>query len=69
VPRRGAPGLPDSGGGRGSRCIACALGIAEQTVKNHVSHIYARLGAESRAQAVAQAVGLGLVSWPSNGPA
>lgn len=35
--------------------IASELGIAEGTVKNHVSNLYAKLGVNSRAQAVAWA--------------
>jgi DNA-binding NarL/FixJ family response regulator len=41
--------------------IAPRLYIAETTAKTHVSHIYEKLGASNRAQAVMAAVRLGLV--------
>ncbi len=41
--------------------IAAQLYLAEGTVKNHVTHILAKLGAHSRAQAVRLAVEWGLV--------
>ena len=41
--------------------IAPKLYIAETTAKTHVSHIYGKLGATNRAQAVMAAVRLGLV--------
>ncbi|MBN1835295.1 MAG: response regulator transcription factor [Spirochaetales bacterium] len=46
--------------GLDNRAIADGLFIAEQTVKNHVSTIYAKMGAHNRVQAVklAQAAGL-----------
>lgn len=34
--------------------IAAKLVLAEKTVKNHVNRIYAKLGADSRAAAIAQ---------------
>ena len=37
------------------------LFISAKTVKNHLAHIYSKLGAESRTQAVAKAVRLGIV--------
>lgn len=46
--------------GRGNRDIAADLFLAEKTVKNHVNHIFARLGVRTRAEAVA--VWLGNVS-------
>lgn len=39
--------------GRGNRDIAGSLFLAEKTVKNHVNHIFARLGVRTRAEAVA----------------
>ena len=46
-----------------NRRIAEALCITEQTVKNHVSRIYAKLGVESRVEAVLRAISLGLVPF------
>ncbi|MGL5908661.1 MAG: response regulator [Phycicoccus sp.] len=39
--------------GRTNRAIAQELVLSEKTVKNHVNHIFARLGVASRAEAVA----------------
>ena len=41
--------------------VARSLFISHKTVKNHLAHIYAKLGASSRTQAVAAAVRLGIV--------
>jgi DNA-binding NarL/FixJ family response regulator len=41
--------------------VARSLFISNKTVKNHLAHIYAKLGASSRTQAVATAVRLGIV--------
>jgi DNA-binding NarL/FixJ family response regulator len=41
--------------------VAQMLFISNKTVKNHLAHIYAKLGASSRTQAVAAAVRLGIV--------
>jgi len=41
--------------------VARQLFISHKTVKNHLAHIYAKLGASSRTQAVATAVRLGIV--------
>lgn len=38
--------------GRSNAEIAWALGIAEKTVRNHVSNLYRKLGVRSRAQAI-----------------
>jgi DNA-binding NarL/FixJ family response regulator len=46
-----------------NRRIAEAMFIGEQTVKNHVSRIYAKLGVESRVEAVLRAISLGLVPF------
>ncbi len=45
--------------------IAEDLGIARNTVKNHLRSILAKLGARNRAQAAAQAVSRGLICIPS----
>lgn len=46
-------------------CTGClivkALGISESTVRNHFSHIYAKLGVFDRAGAVGKAMRLGLI--------
>jgi pimeloyl-ACP methyl ester carboxylesterase len=47
--------------------IAAHLGMSEKTVRNHITHIFDKLGVESRAQAIvlARQAGLGLESRPS----
>ncbi len=47
--------------GLSNKEIARNLAIAPETVKSHVKHIFIKLGAEKRAQAVARAQSLGLV--------
>lgn len=42
--------------------IASALFVSPATVKTHLAHIYAKLGARGRHEAVARAVALGLVA-------
>ena len=42
--------------------IGRTLAIAPETVKSHVKHIFIKLGVERRAQAVARAQSLGVVS-------
>ena len=48
--------------GNANKEIAAALGIAEDTVKQHVSRILQKLGVSDRAQATAEAIRLGLVA-------
>jgi NarL family two-component system response regulator LiaR len=48
--------------GQSNGDIADALGIGEETVKSHVSHVLAKLGVENRAQAIAEALRRHLVS-------
>lgn len=50
--------------GQTSRLIARDLGITERTIKYHLSEIYLRLGAASRAEAVARATSLGWIGVP-----
>jgi DNA-binding CsgD family transcriptional regulator len=47
--------------GLANRAIALRLGISENTVKFHVASVLAKLGAQSRAEAVMHAVRWGLV--------
>jgi two-component system, NarL family, response regulator LiaR len=46
--------------GRSNKVIARELGVAEKTVKTHVSHILAKLGVSDRTQAALYAVKQGL---------
>ncbi len=48
--------------GQANKEIAKQLGIAEQTVKSHVSSILSKLGVSSRTQAALHAIRIGLVS-------
>ena len=48
--------------GRSNREIARKLGVAEKTVKTHVSAVLAKLGVADRTQAAVRAVELGLLS-------
>lgn len=47
--------------GLASRQIARALYVSDDTVKTHVSHVLNKLGATSRANAVAIAIRSGLI--------
>ena len=47
--------------GTSNRDAAAALFVSEATVKTHLLHIYAKLGVNDRAAAVALAVERGLV--------
>ncbi len=51
-------------GGRSNRQIGRELGIAEKTVKTHVSNLLAKLGVEDRTQAAVLAVREGLAAAP-----
>jgi DNA-binding NarL/FixJ family response regulator len=48
--------------GRSNRAIAAALHVTTATVKTHLAHIYEKLGAGDRNEAVVRAVALGLLS-------
>jgi DNA-binding NarL/FixJ family response regulator len=47
--------------GLGNKQIAARLGIAERTVKFHVSSVFTKLGATNRTEAVARAARAGLI--------
>ncbi len=51
--------------GASNKAIANQLGLSENTVKSHISHIFAKLGVQSRAEAVSEAIRRGLlpVDW------
>ncbi|MCX6954666.1 MAG: response regulator transcription factor [Verrucomicrobia bacterium] len=51
-------------GGRANKEIANALGVSEDTVKRHVSHILEKLDVNDRAQATAEAIRRGIVKMP-----
>ncbi|WP_394649759.1 LuxR C-terminal-related transcriptional regulator, partial [uncultured Deinococcus sp.] len=48
--------------GLSNKRVARELGVSESTVKFHVQALYAKLGVQSRAGAVARGIALGLVS-------
>lgn len=48
-------------GGYSNREIGTALGVAERTVKNHVSSILAKLWVRDRTRAVLKAISMGLI--------
>lgn len=50
------------GRGMANKIIAADLGIAEETVKQHVSSVLAKLGAKDRAQAVTEAMRRGWIA-------
>jgi DNA-binding NarL/FixJ family response regulator len=52
--------------GRSNREIATELFIAEKTARNHVEHVYAKLGVNNRTQASLAAIDRGLASFPVN---
>ncbi len=52
------------GQGRSNKEIAKELRISPETVKSHIKNIFAKLDVDKRAQAVARAQSLGLVSTP-----
>jgi LuxR family transcriptional regulator, maltose regulon positive regulatory protein len=49
--------------GRSNQAIAAELVVTLDTVKKHVSHVLAKLGAASRTEAVARARELSLIPW------
>jgi DNA-binding NarL/FixJ family response regulator len=51
--------------GRANKEIAATLGIAEDTVKRHISNVLQKLGVSDRAQATAEAIRRGIVRLES----
>ena len=51
--------------GRANKEIAAALGIAEDTVKRHISNVLQKLDVSDRAQATAEAIRRGIVKVES----
>ncbi|WP_172683369.1 response regulator transcription factor, partial [Verrucomicrobium spinosum] len=47
--------------GQSNKRIAAAIGITEDTVKRHVTHILEKLGVNDRAQATAEAIRRGII--------
>jgi DNA-binding NarL/FixJ family response regulator len=47
--------------GASNKTIAARLNLSENTVKSHISHIFGKLGVQSRAEAVAVALQRGMV--------
>ncbi len=50
--------------GRANKEIAAELGVSEDTVKRHVSHILEKLDVNDRAQATARAIRRGIIKMP-----
>jgi len=50
--------------GLSNKQIAMRLSLSELTVRNHLSHIFGKLGASNRTQAVVTAMRSGLRIWP-----
>lgn len=50
--------------GRANRDIAAELVISEKTVRNHVEHVYLKLGVRNRTQACMAAIDHGLARYP-----
>jgi DNA-binding NarL/FixJ family response regulator len=47
--------------GQANKRIAASMGVAEDTVKRHVTHILEKLGVNDRAQATAEAIRRGII--------
>jgi DNA-binding NarL/FixJ family response regulator len=47
--------------GSSNKTIAAQLGLSENTVKSHISHLFSKLGVQSRAEAVSAAMQRGLL--------
>jgi HD-GYP domain-containing protein (c-di-GMP phosphodiesterase class II) len=55
--------------GRSNREIAAELFIAEKTARNHIEHVYAKLGVNNRTQASLAAIDRGLAGFPADAAA
>jgi len=55
-------------GGYSNAEIAGALGVAERTVKNHISSVLAKLDVRDRTRAVLKALGLGIIKRAAAAP-
>lgn len=53
--------LAELASGRANKEIARALGLSPNTVKTHLAHLFAKLGAGTRTEAVGRARALGLI--------
>jgi DNA-binding NarL/FixJ family response regulator len=47
-----------------NKAIGSQLSISDRTVQNHLAHIFGKLNATSRTEAVMRAVSLGLIKPP-----
>jgi DNA-binding NarL/FixJ family response regulator len=52
--------------GMGNKSISTALQVAEKTVKNHLSSVFEKLGAEDRTHAVTIATARGIIEMPNS---
>jgi len=48
--------------------VAKKLGIGKRTIKEHMTHLYPRLGVQSQSQAIAAAIVLGLIAPKPDAP-
>ena len=53
--------LGELAAGRSNKAIAATLGVSPNTVKTHVAHLYGKLGAGGRVDAINRARDLGIV--------
>lgn len=53
--------------GKSNKQIAPERGIAEQTVKNHLTKLYLKMAVANRTEAVIKAMKLGLIETPEKG--
>lgn len=58
--------LAELAGGLSNKEVAQRLGIEPSTVENHLNHIFRKLGAQNRTQAVVLAIRHGLITVGTN---